>query len=101
MGLKRAIIPNNTENATKCGENTKQSNGHLLVPFTPGINIPECLSKQLPRSNQEYYGEHEQSWHEHKCAASEVVYHINKLNEGGQHHEPGQHVPGFHCQEEQ
>ena len=39
--------------------------------------MPECLSKQLPRSNQEYDGEHEQSWHEHNCPASQVVYHVN------------------------
>ena len=55
--------------------------------------MPDCLSKQSPRSKQEHEGEDEQAWNEQKGSASQVVCDINHLNEGEQDHKPGQHPP--------
>ena len=72
----------------------------MAVELAPGINMPDGLSEQPPRADQEDDGEHEQAWNEQKISASQVVYHVKHLNERDQHHEPGQHPPGPRCQEQ-
>src|SRR5215467_3459181 len=73
----------------------------MTLRIAPGIDVPDCLSEQSPCSKQEYDGEHEQAWHEQKFSANQVIYDVNNLNEGDQYHEPSQHPPRPHYQEQQ